>query len=92
MLLASNFILWNNVASMPMHASLTGYDEMSLYDLLDHAIILSHNVSDLTAEMHRIFVSTSLWFSGKMGLQASYGRALWKHIDHALLESMLQQI
>lgn len=83
MLLASNFLLWKNVAPVPMYASLDEYGEMSIYDLLDHVTILSHNVSELTAEMHRIFVSTSLWVSDKMGLQASYCRALWFTRKHA---------
>ncbi|XP_031215275.1 prolactin-6A1 [Mastomys coucha] len=68
MLLAANPLLWKNVASVPMHDSLTEYSEMSLHDLLDHAIILSHNVSELTAEMHRIFMEDvrykpGRWFS-----------------------------
>ncbi|XP_052013733.1 prolactin-6A1-like isoform X2 [Apodemus sylvaticus] len=65
MLLASNLILWNNVASVPMHDSWTRYDEMSLYDLLDHAIVLSHNVSDITAEMHKIFLEDVLYKPGR---------------------------
>ncbi|XP_021036431.1 prolactin-6A1 isoform X1 [Mus caroli] len=69
-LLASNFLLWKNVASVPMHASWAEYGEMSIYDLLDHATILSHNVSELTAEMHGIFMEDvrykpGRWFSDR---------------------------
>ncbi|XP_021070848.1 prolactin-6A1 [Mus pahari] len=70
LLVASNFLLWKNVASVPMYASLAEYAEMSIYDLLDHGAILSHNVSELTAEMHRIFMEDvrykpGRWFSDR---------------------------
>ncbi|XP_028638154.1 prolactin-6A1-like [Grammomys surdaster] len=64
-LLASNLLLWENVASVPMHTSLAEYGEMSLSDLLDHAIILSHNVSELTAEMHSMFLEDVLYKPGR---------------------------
>ncbi|XP_034366889.2 prolactin-6A1-like isoform X1 [Arvicanthis niloticus] len=64
-LLASNLFLWENVASVPMHARLAGYREMYLNDLLDHAIILSHNVSELIAETHRIFLEDVLYRPGR---------------------------
>lgn len=63
MLLMSNILLWENVASVPRHASGAGRGEMSLHGLLDHAIILAHNVTELIAEMNSVFVSTSLWLS-----------------------------
>lgn len=81
MLLMSNILLWENVASVPRHASGAGHGEMSLHGLLDHAIILAHNVTELIAEMNSVFVSTSFWLSDKRGLQARYCRALHATAD-----------
>lgn len=58
MLLMSNLFLWEKAASVPV----SGYDGMSLHELLDEAMTESSNIKELTAEMHRIFVSISLIF------------------------------
>lgn len=62
MLTVLNLLLWERAASVPMHASLIDHDMMSLKDLLDHAVTLSYNITELTTEIQRIFVSTSLIF------------------------------
>lgn len=76
MLLMSNLFLWEKAASVPV----SGYDGMSLHELLDEAMTESSNIKELTAEMHRIFVSISLifgfFFFYKMDLQISIHRVL----------------
>ncbi|XP_005066338.1 prolactin-6A1-like [Mesocricetus auratus] len=56
MLMVLNLFLWKKVASVPMHAILPDHEVMSLNDLLDHAITLSYNITELTAETQRIFL------------------------------------
>lgn len=58
MLWMLNLFLWEKAASVPV----SGYDGMSLHELLDDAMTESSNIKELTAEMHRIFVSISLIF------------------------------
>lgn len=71
MLWMLNLFLWEKAASVPV----SGYDGMSLHELLDDAMTESSNIKELTAEMHRIFVSISLifgfFFFYKMDLQIS---------------------
>lgn len=57
-----NLFLWEKVASVPMHDILAANGMVSLKDLLDRAITLSYNITELTAETQRMFVSTSLAF------------------------------
>ncbi|XP_032740963.1 prolactin-6A1 isoform X1 [Rattus rattus] len=65
MLLMSNILLWESVASVPRHASGAGHGEMSLHGLLDHAIILAHNVTELIAEMNSVFLEDVLYKPGR---------------------------
>lgn len=60
MLLLSNLLLWEGVASAPMNISDAGLSEVSLKDLVKNALILAENISDLATDMRREFVSTSL--------------------------------
>lgn len=60
MLLVSNFLLWENVASVPLSTNETDADNLYLEELFDHAMILLHNISKLNTEMRRTYVSTSL--------------------------------
>ncbi|CAH6804085.1 Prl6a1 [Phodopus roborovskii] len=67
MLMVLNLLLWEKVASVPMHAVLADHGVMSLKDLLDHAITLSYSITELTAETQRIFLedvqyTPSRWF------------------------------
>lgn len=57
-LLVSNVLLWENVASVPLNRNET--DELHLKELFDHAMLLYKNISDLNMDLPRIFVSTSL--------------------------------
>lgn len=86
-MLMLNLFLWEKVASVPVYTSVSGYDGMSLNELLDHVVTESNNIRDLTAEMHRIFVSTSLIFG-------SFTKWTFKPASaesHTLLESTWQQ-
>ncbi|MEJ1284634.1 prolactin family 7 subfamily a member 2 [Cricetulus griseus] len=60
MLLVSNLLLSEKVASMPMNVSEAGRSEVSLKDLFDNATILSENITKLSTDMRMEFVSTSL--------------------------------
>lgn len=87
MLLMVNLFLWEKAASVPVYTILSGYGGMSLNELLDHAMTESYNIRELTAEMNRIFVSTSLIFGffTKWTFKPSFAES------YSLLESMWQQ-
>ncbi|XP_041911263.1 prolactin-7D1-like [Arvicola amphibius] len=55
MLLLSNLLLWEGMASAPMNISDAGLSEVSLKDLLENAIILAENISDLATDMRLEF-------------------------------------
>uniref|UniRef100_A0A8C2LK94 Prolactin family 7, subfamily a, member 2 n=1 Tax=Cricetulus griseus TaxID=10029 RepID=A0A8C2LK94_CRIGR len=56
MLLVSNLLLSEKVASMPMNVSEAGRSEVSLKDLFDNATILSENITKLSTDMRMEFV------------------------------------
>ncbi|CAO2595603.1 Prl7a1 [Lemmus lemmus] len=58
-LLLSNLLLWENVASAPLNSNETN-DQLYLKELFDHTMLLYQNISDLNMDLPRIFVSTSL--------------------------------
>lgn len=60
MLLVSNLLLWEKVASAPMNVSEAGLSKVSLKDLFDNATALAENITELATEMRLEFVSTSL--------------------------------
>ncbi|XP_027265043.1 prolactin-7D1-like [Cricetulus griseus] len=55
MLLVSNLLLSEKVASMPMNVSEAGRSEVSLKDLFDNATILSENITKLSTDMRMEF-------------------------------------
>lgn len=67
----SNLLQWDNVSSAPIDDNEIDYGEGSLKALFDHAITLSQTSNDLTMELRKLFVSTSLisGFSAKRALQ-----------------------
>ncbi|XP_035297614.1 prolactin-6A1-like [Cricetulus griseus] len=65
MLTVLNLLLWERAASVPMHASLIDHDMMSLKDLLDHAVTLSYNITELTTEIQRIFLEDVQYTPGR---------------------------
>lgn len=87
MLMVLNFFLLEKVTSVPMRAILAGHGMMSLKDLLDHVITLSCNITELTAETQRIFVSTSITF----GSFTKWNTKLTDSESYSLLGSVLQQ-
>ncbi|KAK7824728.1 hypothetical protein U0070_020235 [Myodes glareolus] len=56
-----NFFLWEKALSVPV----SGYDGMSLHELLDDAMTESSNIKELTAEMHRIFMEDVRYTPGR---------------------------
>ncbi|XP_049998525.1 prolactin-6A1-like isoform X1 [Alexandromys fortis] len=64
-MLLLNIFLWEMVASVPVYTSVSGYDGMSLKELLDHAVTESYNIRNLTAEMHRIFMEDVRYTPGR---------------------------
>ncbi|XP_032741133.1 prolactin-7B1 [Rattus rattus] len=63
-LLVSNLLLWENVASVPMSDSGLGIRELFTEDLFDDAVILSQHINGLAIETRRIFLSNN--FSSDM--------------------------
>ncbi|XP_028631547.1 prolactin-7B1 [Grammomys surdaster] len=63
-LLVSNLLQWENVASVPTKGSGSGISEMLTEDLFDDAIILSQHINGLAIETRRIFISSN--FSSDM--------------------------
>lgn len=67
-----------------MDASGPGFDEVSLKDLFDDAIVLSQNISGLSIEIPRIFLSTSVSsgiFSQRPSLPSGTKlQVLWLHV------------
>ncbi|MEJ1284630.1 prolactin family 6 subfamily a member 1 [Cricetulus griseus] len=59
LLMVLNLFLWEKVASVPMHDILAANGMVSLKDLLDRAITLSYNITELTAETQRMFLDSS---------------------------------
>ncbi|KAK7824743.1 hypothetical protein U0070_020250, partial [Myodes glareolus] len=53
-LLVSNVLLWENVASVPLNRNET--DELYLKELLDHAMLLYKNIRNLNMDLPRIFM------------------------------------
>ncbi|XP_075827281.1 prolactin-7D1-like [Microtus pennsylvanicus] len=66
MLLLSNLLLWEGVASVPMNISDADLSEVSLKDLLKNALRLAENISDLATDMRREFMLSLQW-DVKMG-------------------------
>ncbi|CAO2595607.1 Prl7d1 [Lemmus lemmus] len=60
MLLLSNLLLCEGVASALMNISDADLSEVSLKDLFENATILAENISDLATDLRLEFVSTSL--------------------------------
>ncbi|KAK7824739.1 hypothetical protein U0070_020246, partial [Myodes glareolus] len=56
LLLVSNFLLWENVTSVPLSTNETDDDNLYLKELFDHAMILLHNISKLNTEMRRTYM------------------------------------
>ncbi|XP_028738294.1 prolactin-7A2-like [Peromyscus leucopus] len=59
MLLVSNLLLWENVASVPLSSDEIDNDQLYLKELFDHALILFQNISKLNTEMRRTYLSSS---------------------------------
>ncbi|XP_040611693.1 prolactin-7A2-like isoform X2 [Mesocricetus auratus] len=57
LLLVSNLLLWENVASVPLSSNETD-DQLYLKTLFDHAIMLSQNISKLNIEMRRMYADS----------------------------------
>ncbi|XP_006992562.3 prolactin-7D1-like isoform X1 [Peromyscus maniculatus bairdii] len=55
MLLVSNLLLWEKVASAPMNVSEAGLSKVSLKDLFDNATALAENITELATEMRLEF-------------------------------------
>ncbi|CAO2595605.1 Prl7a1, partial [Lemmus lemmus] len=72
LLLVSNLLLWENVASVPLSTIETDDDNLYLEELFDHAMILLHNISKLNTEMRRMYVSTSLISSNPLSKMLEY--------------------
>ncbi|XP_050999179.1 prolactin-7A1-like [Acomys russatus] len=60
LLLVSNLLLWQNVASVPLNSNETDDDELFLKELFDHAMTLTQNISDHNIELRRIFTISEL--------------------------------
>ncbi|CAO2595606.1 Prl7a2, partial [Lemmus lemmus] len=58
LLLVSNLLLWENVASVPLSTIETDDDNLYLEELFDHAMILLHNISKLNTEMRRMYIES----------------------------------
>ncbi|XP_076429217.1 prolactin-7A2-like isoform X2 [Peromyscus maniculatus bairdii] len=58
MLLVSNLLLWENVASVPLSSDEIDNDQLYLKELFDHALILFQNISKLNTEMRRTYTDT----------------------------------
>ncbi|XP_031214830.1 prolactin-7C1-like isoform X2 [Mastomys coucha] len=56
LMLMLNLLQWEDVTSAPVHHNEVYYDDMSLKDLFDQAIVLSKDTTTLTIEMRMIFV------------------------------------
>ncbi|XP_055475039.1 LOW QUALITY PROTEIN: prolactin-7B1-like [Psammomys obesus] len=56
MLLVSNLLLWENVASAFIDARALGTGEVSFIHLFDDAIIMSENISKLATEIQRLLL------------------------------------
>ncbi|XP_060228502.1 prolactin-7B1-like [Meriones unguiculatus] len=67
MLLVSNLLLWENVASASIDARALGTGEVSFIDLFDNAIIMSENISKLATEIQRLLSTDD--FSSNMFLK-----------------------
>lgn len=75
MLLVSNLLLWENVASVPLSSDEIDNDQLYLKELFDHALILFQNISKLNTEMRRTYVSISL-ISGVFHKPASLSKTV----------------
>ncbi|CAO2595604.1 Prl7a1, partial [Lemmus lemmus] len=62
LLLVSNLLLWENVASVPLSTIETDDDNLYLEELFDHAMILLHNISKLNTEMRRMYCIIYFYF------------------------------
>uniref|UniRef100_A0A8C6HA57 Prolactin family 7, subfamily a, member 1 n=1 Tax=Mus spicilegus TaxID=10103 RepID=A0A8C6HA57_MUSSI len=60
LLVVSNLLLWENVACLPLSSNDTDDDPLSIKGLLDHAMILSKNITDLNMELRRIFTISEM--------------------------------
>ncbi|OBS63874.1 hypothetical protein A6R68_07587, partial [Neotoma lepida] len=56
LLLVSNLLLWEKVASVPLSSDEIDDDQLYLKKLFDHAMILSQNISKLNIEMRRTYL------------------------------------
>ncbi|KAL1765691.1 prolactin-7A1-like isoform X1, partial [Sigmodon hispidus] len=55
LVVVSNILLWEDVASVPLNNSEIDHDEIYLKKLFDHAMKLSQNIRKLNIEMRRIY-------------------------------------
>ncbi|XP_027265044.1 prolactin-7A1-like isoform X2 [Cricetulus griseus] len=58
LLVVSNLLLWENVASVPLNSSDIIDDQLYLKELFDHAMEVSQNISTLNIEMRRIYTTS----------------------------------
>ncbi|KAL6088715.1 hypothetical protein STEG23_000806, partial [Scotinomys teguina] len=56
LVVVSNFLLWENVASVPSSSIETDDDQLYLKELFDHAMILIQNISKLNTELRRTYM------------------------------------
>ncbi|XP_036044803.1 prolactin-7A2-like [Onychomys torridus] len=59
LLLVSNLLFWENVATVPLSSDETDDDQLYLKELFDHTMILFQNISKLNIEMRRTYLSSS---------------------------------
>ncbi|XP_051050069.1 prolactin-7A1 [Phodopus roborovskii] len=67
LMLVLNLLLWVNVTSVPLSSNETDDDQLYLKELIDHAMMLSQNISKLNIDMRRIYM---LEFLGNQELLA----------------------
>ncbi|XP_031214794.1 prolactin-7A1-like isoform X2 [Mastomys coucha] len=60
LVVVSNLLLWENVASIPLSSNEIDDDPLFVKGLFDHAMILSKNISDLNMELRRIFTVSEI--------------------------------
>ncbi|CAH6803816.1 Prl7a3 [Phodopus roborovskii] len=58
LMLVLNLLLWVNVTSVPLSSNETDDDQLYLKELIDHAMMLSQNISKLNIDMRRIYTDS----------------------------------
>ncbi|XP_041488546.1 prolactin-like [Microtus oregoni] len=67
LLLLSN-LLWEHVVPMPMCLDVEGYNELSIEEIFDRAVVMAQYTSNLTTQMSEEFdenFSESLWYKAR---------------------------